>query len=106
MEHNSYVEFVILTSATVKSTVFLDVTPCSLIEDRHCYGGTNFLHFVVETLMNLRQTSKSHIPEDTSSTLQNCVFLRLFHVHKRNSITCNISHRVPEVHIRINRNRP
>lgn len=31
--------------------------------------------------VSLRQTSQRHMAEDTGSTLQNCVFLRLLHAH-------------------------
>jgi hypothetical protein len=62
-----------LTAVTMKSTVFWDVTPCSLVE---IFGGMYSLYFKgqritlhsSETSVNFYQITRCHIPED--STLQ------------------------------------
>jgi hypothetical protein len=104
-KHNSNVELEILTSATVEQYCLLGCDAVQSDWRSSMLRRTNCLHFVVETSVNLRQTSKSHIPEDTGSTLQNYVCLRLFYAHKRNCWTGNNSHKAPAVHIRINRKR-
>jgi hypothetical protein len=65
----------------IKTTVFWDVTPCSLV-DHQCFGGTACLHLQdarrhssnlkmeiassSETMITSYQTAQHHIPEDSN----------------------------------------
>ena len=64
----------VFTVVTVKVTVFLDMTPYSLVEIYRHFGGTHCPHIQKRRIrtvggrrvLNLYQTELHHIPEDSN----------------------------------------
>jgi hypothetical protein len=67
MAHN-HVRFQVLTASSMKTTVFLDVAPYSLVYiDRRFRSAYCFHHQGDETSLNFCQTARRNIPEESST---------------------------------------
>jgi hypothetical protein len=51
---NPYVESEVLTPMVMKGSIFWDTTPCSLLKDKQCFGGTCPLHLQGQRISQAR----------------------------------------------------
>jgi hypothetical protein len=63
-EHTfKYVRFQVLTAVVMKSSIFWDITPSSLLKVNRRFGGTCYLHFQVRRLSRARNQCESRWQE-------------------------------------------
>jgi hypothetical protein len=65
---NGYVGFEVLPPVVMKSTVFCDIMPCSLLKFKRRFGGKCKMEAICssETSVDCQRTSQRYIPEDRS----------------------------------------